>query len=239
MLKRIDPLMFVVIGNFITSCYTRNWAWLDLLRKPIVFNGSVNRTIITFNMPSWIPAGDSVLILNDGRMQAKMKDFPFKRREQITDQKTRLMVVKVELPGEESVKSAKLTYSPWFRFVTEPVDFLISDQVATYVTKAVDYALRREGEVTELQQVENGMSLSFDHGKRRFEAIGESELEKIQLHEDTAELSALDFKARILSLSDRLSPSLTQTLYAMSDSTELANCSRTKINDLTVLRYVF
>jgi len=76
MICKIESLLFVVLGNFITSCYTGNWAWQDLLRPPIRISGSLRQgKLLIFKIPNWLPVNDSILRIPSMRVESKIKDF--------------------------------------------------------------------------------------------------------------------------------------------------------------------
>ena len=43
----------------------------------------------------------------------------------------------------ENINIAKAAYFPWYRFVTEPVEFFKIEDVSTYVLKAIYYLTKK------------------------------------------------------------------------------------------------
>ena len=74
----MDKLLFVIIGNFITCCYSRNFTVFELLRKPLEFPCTRQENFFVAKIPKGLPWQDFVLFAGDGFV-SKFKDLAVKK----------------------------------------------------------------------------------------------------------------------------------------------------------------
>ena len=83
----IEKLFFIVIGNFITSSYAKDFTLFDLLRKPINFPIVRKGNMFVTKIPKGFPWQETVLLLG-ADFVTKIKDVPVEkafRREMKTE----------------------------------------------------------------------------------------------------------------------------------------------------------
>lgn len=124
-------LLFLIIGNFITCSYARNFTVFDLLRKPLVFKGIRQENFYLINVPKGLPWEESVLSIEND-FCSKLKDLAIKKGQKEADKNNTLVIIDAQaldtmlyFSKKLSMQSCNLIYSPWYRFVSEP--FKIGD----------------------------------------------------------------------------------------------------------------
>lgn len=113
MIYKLNSTIFVLLGNFITSCYTKNWAWHDLLRKPLKFSGTMQQgKFLVFTVPSWLPHNDTILKIPATGIEAKLKDLFLPSQVQKKDDSDHILIVDVEslLSAEHKAFEGQLVY---------------------------------------------------------------------------------------------------------------------------------
>ena len=94
----------------------------------------------------------------------------------------------------ENINIAKAAYFPWYRFVTEPVEFFKIEDVSTYVLKAIYYLTKVKG--VDSQFVASGdfsevkVQGVFDRGVSSVRADGKNQLNAISLLSGEEKLSS-------------------------------------------------
>ena len=206
-----ESYLFMIIGNFITSAFTKDFTALELLRKPILFPGQKQGNFFLFKIPKGFPHTDLVLCIGERNFVSKVKDAALKSGLQNHDEKNNLLVVDAtpifsDYGNGENINIAKAVYFPWYRFVTEPVEFFKIEDVSTYVLKAIYYLTKVKG--VDSQFVASGdfsevkVQGVFDKGVSSVRADGKNQLNAISLlsgEEKTFE-STLHLKERKITL---------------------------------------
>ena len=102
-------------------------------------------------IPKGFPWQETVLLLGTDFV-TKTKDVPVRKGLQKSDDKFDLFLIdaselekKVFGWREGEVTGGLLSYSPAYRFFTEPFIFNMHDDICGYISKAFSYMLRREG----------------------------------------------------------------------------------------------
>jgi hypothetical protein len=151
-LKQIEPWIVLAVGVLITSCCTRNFAVIELLKAPIRHAGPLNGSVGAVDLPSWFPLQDAVLEAAGGVIQGKLGELPISAHKQEAGPQTvRLQIDlgQVSLPAISTGLS--LTYFPWFRFLSEPLNFDAIGRVAEYVAGSFRFLLERNGTVASVE----------------------------------------------------------------------------------------
>jgi hypothetical protein len=151
----LDAAVFTVLGNFITSCYTKNWLWQDLFRKPLRYKASVQKEkFLVFQLPLWLPFKDCILISEREGIESKLKDLFLPMQVEKQSDANQLLILNVEsltsLLGPHN--NAELVYWPGYRFVIEPMTYRKETSPSLYMLKAFDYILRVAGQKVELDE---------------------------------------------------------------------------------------
>lgn len=142
----IEHWVVLAAALFITGCATRNFSVLQLLKEPARFTGTINGGFAALELPKWFPIQDSIFEIAGGALYAKLRDLPLATRaEKIDPQKVRLRIDlgRTVLPG--GANTFTLTYFPWFRFLSEPLNFDAVGRVADYVADCFRFLLARSG----------------------------------------------------------------------------------------------
>jgi hypothetical protein len=94
----LNAAVLTLLGNFITSCYTKNWLWQDLLRKPLYFRGSIQNTkLLVFKLPLWLPYNDCILLTNGAGIESKLKDLFLAMKVEKQENANQLLILNVDI----------------------------------------------------------------------------------------------------------------------------------------------
>ena len=144
--RSIEPWAVLATGVLITSCCTQNFSVLQLLRAPVRYAGTVVGGMAALDLPSWFPAQEAVLEVAGGALHAKLRELPLATRPQKTGaQALRFEIDLGRAPLPAGPQAFSLTYFPWFRFVSEPLNFDAVDRVAAYIADCFRFLLVRNG----------------------------------------------------------------------------------------------
>jgi hypothetical protein len=144
--RSIEPWAVLATGVLITSCCTQNFSVLQLVRAPVRYAGTVAGGVATLDLPSWFPAQEAVLEVAGGALYAKLRELPLATRPQKTGaQAIRLEIDLGRTPLPPGPQAFSLTYFPWFRFLSEPLNFDAMGRVAAYVADCFRFLLVRNG----------------------------------------------------------------------------------------------
>ncbi len=182
MIYNLDAATFTVLGNFITSCYTKNWLWQDLLRKPLFYKGSLQKEkFLVFQLPIWLPFEDCILIAKSAGIESKLKDLflPMQVEKQIDTNQLLLLNVDGIKSLLEPRNNAELVYWPGYRFVIEPMTYRKEITPSLYMLKAFDYILRVAGQEVELDEKRRSLRTS----SLSLRVNGNSTIDSIELTE--------------------------------------------------------
>ncbi len=182
MIYNLDAATFTVLGNFITSCYTKNWLWHDFLRKPLFYKGSLqNERFLVFQLPIWLPFDDCILISKSAGIESKLKDLFIPMQVQKQDEANQFLILNAERftsllsPNND----AELVYWPVYRFVIEPMTYRKENTPSLYMLKAFDYILRVAGQEVELDEQQQSLSTS----SLSLRVSGNSTIDSVELTE--------------------------------------------------------
>ncbi len=182
MIYNLNAAVLTLLGNFITSCYTKNWLWQDLLRKPLYFRGSIQNTkLLVFKLPLWLPYNDCILLTNGAGIESKLKDLFLPMKVEKQGNANQLLILNVDgitsLLGPHS--NAELVYWPGYRFVIEPMTYRKETAPSLYMLKALDHILRVAGQKVELDETRQSLRTS----SLSLRVIGNSTIDSIELTE--------------------------------------------------------
>jgi hypothetical protein len=233
----LEAATFTVLGNFITSCYTKNWAWQDLLRRPIYYKGSLQKgKFLVFTLPNWFPYNDSILLTGQGGIESKLKDLFLPTQVQKQGDNQQLLILNIE--GLTSLialhRDFELVYWPGYRFVVEPMTYSKEVSPAHYFLKAFDYMLRIRGQSVDLDLTQQSLRVSNFvlkvDGGQTLNSIHISGLEGT---------SVWDLAKKTILLRGSPFGMFLSALRDMNDSTvRLKNCSIVITDDSVELKYV-
>lgn len=237
MIYNVEAATFALLGNFITSCYTNNWLWQDLLRRPIHFKGALQKgKFLVFTLPNWLPHRDAILITGQGGVESKLKDLFLPTQVQKQDETQKLLILNIE--SLNSLLSThcnfELVYWPGYRFVVEPMTYSKEVRPAQYMLKAFDYILRLKG-----QSVESDVTQQALRTSTFVLSVGGGETL------DTINISGSDGKSHwnladkaIQLQGDRFEIFLFAFRKMTDSGAHLKNCSVVINSDCVVLKYV-
>ena len=147
----LDNLIFLVIGNFLSCCFSKNFTVFELLRRPLIFKMQREKNFLMTKIPKGIPWTESVLKI-DKVIATKVRDIPVQKGLKELDKNTDLFLVDVSFFeknvdlnfAENILQTGELTYSPWYRFVNEPYKFDLDQTSTDYVAQAIAYVLKTQ-----------------------------------------------------------------------------------------------
>ena len=209
-MQDIEKLVFIVVGNFITSSFVKDFTLFELLRMPIKVPISKNGKFFIAKIPKGLPWQESVFFLGE-TFATKVKDIPVGKGLQKADDKNDYFVIDAESleklmfnVDQLDIAEGYLTYSPFYRFVTEPFLFDMEKNVSAYVSNALGYILRSSGISNLIENEKNGCSdVLVSESKfplERITVVGTNQLDKLELYGGEA-LSELDLANKKILLS--------------------------------------
>ena len=237
MIYNLDAGTFTVLGNFITSCYTKNWLWQDLLRKPLFYKGSLQKEkFLVFQLPIWLPFKDCILIAESAGIESKLKDLFMPMQVEKQSDANQLLILNVD-----SIKSllgprnnAELVYWPGYRFVIEPMTYRKEITPSLYMLKAFDYILRVAGQEVELDETQQSLRTS----SLSLRVNGNSTIDSIELTESEGR-SFWSLTEKVIRLEGRRFEMFRSAFNNMClAGTTLENCSVQASPQSVELRYV-
>ena len=209
-MQDIEKLVFIVVGNFITSSFLKDFTLFELLRMPLKFPISKDGKFFIAKIPKGLPWQESVFFLGE-TFVTKVKDIPVRKGLQKADDKNDYFVIDAESleklmfnVDQLDIGGGHLTYSPFYRFVTEPFIFDMEKNVSEYVSNALGYILRSGGISNLVKNEKDGCSdvLVIDSKLplERIAVVGKDRLDKLELYGGKA-LSELDLVNKKILLS--------------------------------------
>ena len=203
----MDSLFFLVIGNFISCCYSRNFTVFELLRRPIEFPCTRQENYFVSKIPKGLPWQDFVLSI-EGQFLSKLKDIGVQKGIKSADDKNDFIFfdiapIESSLSFDERVKlgQGKLIYSPWFRFVVEPMDFNNIYEKSEYLINCFQYICGRNSIKTNRERLSENETLlileSEYHGIQKICVEFDSTVKKIELIGSSSNTS-IDFVSKVL-----------------------------------------
>jgi hypothetical protein len=199
------PYVVLATGVLITACCTRNFAPIDLLKAPSFVTGTTDGRVAAALVPKWFPLDEAIFEAAGGAIYTKVKDFPLARNTQPSgDNATQAAfdVSSVALPAH--VRTFTLCYFPWFRFLTEPINFDAVGKVALYIAGCFRFLLTREGFAASLTTHGDVCKVLTDTGVE-IECHGMQSLRKLVVTHGEAQ-SSFDLDARQIRVDRRMFP---------------------------------
>ena len=207
----MDDIFFLVIGNFLTCAFSRNFTAFDLLRRPLSFKLNRERNFLVTKIPKGIPWADSILKV-DKFIATKVRDIPVQKGLKEIDKNTDMFIVDISFfinsmgltSSQSEIQTGELTYSPWYRFVNEPYKFDLDEKPTAYVAQAVAYVLKTRDVKTNIEtEVGKSFSTVLMEGQglsvSRVEIEGKDEIAEIRLIGKDG-MSVLKLKNKTISL---------------------------------------
>ncbi len=189
--KAGESWALLALGSLITSSATRNLAVIELLMRPVQIAGVIGesngKTVGQATVPSWFPTADAILQTNGGEICTKLKEVAVVQQLQPAQENTQLLLMDLgvlSLPA--STRAFTLTYSPWFRFMAEPLSFSIVGRMAAYVAEIFRFALVRDGIEASILTQPDACIVSTPDGTR-IEVTGMTALARVRLVAGDAE----------------------------------------------------
>ena len=206
-MQDIEKLVFIVVGNFITSSFVRDFTLFELLRMPLKFPISKSGKFFIAKDSEGSTLARISIFLGE-TFVTKVKDIPVRKGLQKADDKNDYFVIDSESLEKLIFNVDQLDISEGIshlfsllQVVTEPFMFDMEKNVSEYVSNALGYILRSGGGISNL--VENGKDGRSDvlvsESKLPLEKIavvGKDRLDKLELHggKASSELDLVDKK---------------------------------------------
>ncbi len=243
----MSKFLFIIISSFITNCYRRDFTTFDLLRKPLEFKFERQGEFLVAKIPTGIPWEDSIIKL-DNEFVTKVKDIPVRKGIQKIDDRTSGFVIDVSSiekllvfeKGEININQGILSYYPLYKFVTEPANFDLENDVSKFALRCIQYYIKSIGFKTESLKKFDDVSWMMDFGssgssKKAVITEGKTSLERIVLKSghEASDLDIVNRRIRINSKHEKVCFSALATLGIR----DLANIILKKQNGVVELTY--
>ena len=234
--RLMEPWAVLAAGALITSCASKNFSALDLLRAPVQIQGRIDGKAAVTAVPKWFPIDESYFESQAGLIYSRVKDLAVPRRTQVVGEAVQVGfdVSKVALPPD--IGSFTLTYFPWFRFMSEPISFDAAGKVASYIANCLHFLLRSKGFSAMLQSAGDLFSVVTDHGIT-LEISGMAALNRLSVVGDGV-ISTFDLAGRRIELAEDMFPAAFEAGRAMLQTPDrLLNIETVVDNKCLVLAY--
>ena len=238
-------LLFLIVGNFITCAYSKNFTVIELLRKPLIFKGFRQDNLFVVRMPKGLPWEETVFSI-ENIFISKLKDLALKKGLKEADKNNNFVVIDsksletlIGLEDPELFNNCDLIYSPWYRFVSEPFRIGEIKMFNDHVMGVFAYALKSKHIDVELKNnspKEREVSLAQEFsGFDRVVVQGEDCIDKLVLKGKNSE-SELDIVEKRLKI-HRSHDSLIFNALEEVESDKLQNIIIVKSNNTVELIY--
>ena len=238
-------LVFLVISNFISCAYHRNFTVFELLKRPMVFKGIRQEKVFVISMPKGFPWEETVLVV-EGVFTSKLKDLAIKKGVQSQNDQNNFILIDAKslevflrLGESERLASCQLVYSPWYRFVSEPFEIGEVGKITSHILGCISYFLRSKDIKSKIEQsAESGNSLLLESSYSGFNKITISEngsLERIKVAGPQG-FSELNLVEKKVTLSKAHEPYLFSALSKVPCD-KLKNIKITKAESVIELAY--
>ena len=199
----LNHLFFLIVGNFVTACYNKNFTVFNLLRRQLEFRLQKQDNFLIAKIPKGINWNDCFISIGD-KFISKVKDVAVAKGTKEVDKENDVFFFNVSLLEETlyfgertEINEGTLIYSPWFRFIKEPFDFIDHHVNGKYIINALLYILRLNAiEATTSVGDHTTNSIIFKknfRGATKIDVVFNDSLENITLSGDKG-FSMLDLK---------------------------------------------
>ena len=205
----MNHLIFLIIGNFITCCYSKNFTVFNLLRRQLEFPLIKQNQFLVTKIPRGINWNDCFIFAGD-QFVSKVKDVAVAKGTKKADEENDLFYFDVsfleqalKFESKTEINQGTLVYSPWFRFIKEPFDFLDREIKGDFIVDALLYVSRLNKIDAFVEKREDGVnSLIFKNkfrGASKLDVVFNKGLDSIALVSEQGS-SKIDFKEYKISL---------------------------------------
>ena len=203
------PWAVLATGVLITACARQHFPTIELLSTTVQYAGTIQQQAgaraAQMIVPNWFPIVDSIIETSGGEIYSRLRDVSLEVKTAADDKGNLYLTIDLsKAPLRPETNAFTLTYSPWFRFVTEPVGFNIRGRMAAYVGECFRFLLARSGVVATVVPKPDGCDLEIPLGLR-IEIRGMEKLTKISLHAGDA-VSVFDLAGFSLEIDQRMFP---------------------------------
>jgi hypothetical protein len=211
----------VLATSVLTTCCSMNQFFtIDVLAMPQHFSGTIKQhgvqRLALIGVPKWFPILEGVIATAGGELYCKVKEITADAKADPQNNLTAVQFDLTQMPLAPDTASFTLSYSPWFRFVTEPVGFDVAGRVALYVAECFRFLFARTGVAASLTPVPDGCDLVTPMGLH-IELRGMNALSQIRLVDGDAD-STFDLPGRRIEIDRRMFPAIHQAASAMLET---------------------
>lgn len=224
---RLEPWIVLAAGNLISACYARNFSTIELLKTPIRVGGTTADGIAAIDLPRWFPVQEAVLDVAGGAIHAKVKELALPvGNQKLNEQTMRVQIDLRRAPLPPGPRPFTLTYSPWFRFLAEPISYDIAGRAAAYIAGAFRFLFVRSGIAAEVSG-EGDSRIVRSAAGLDVEVAGMASLRSVALGQG-ARRTMIDLAAREISIDRAMFPAAYAAGAEMLKSSDrLANVDAT------------
>lgn len=202
--ERLSHWAVLAAGVLIGSAASGNPVAIQLLRQPVVRQGTVTGTTASVTIPPWFPLEHAVFATEHGELYARVQDLYVPRRASPSAGGLECVFDLREVGERLRSRTFTLTYFPWFRFLAEPVGFDAQDSVADYVAECIRFLVVREGVPAEVEPSHDSALVRCGNGLA-VEVEGMEALARITVRASGA-TSSLDFDPVGMAVDRRMFP---------------------------------
>ncbi|MDA9689865.1 hypothetical protein N9V13_05590 [Betaproteobacteria bacterium] len=240
-----EKFFFILLGNYISSCYGKDFTTFEILRKPLKFPLKKKDNYLVAKIPKGIPWEETVFFLDDSFV-TRTKDVPVQKGLQNADERSDFFLINFGaiqelITGDSTlqVNEGALCYWPFFRFVTEPFVFDINNNPSKYISNAIAYLLRSNGLENKLEHLSEEKFeitvLGTHQLISRISLFGKESLDKFEVFGKDL-VSSFDFSQKKLLIAKPHCPICFDALFK-TDFQELLNIRVNKNDEQIEMTY--
>jgi hypothetical protein len=204
--RLLEHWVVLAVAVFVTGCARRNFSILQLLREPVRFAGAIQGGVGAAELPKWFPVQESVIDVGSGALYGKLRELPLPTRtDAATPQTVSLQIDFSRMPLPPDTTGFTLTYFPWFRFLSEPLNFDAVGRVADYIADCVRFLLVRNGVAASVKN-DGDIQRVRAAGGLEIEITGMPALRRLALVHGSSR-TLFDLEAKRIEIARRMFPS--------------------------------
>ena len=228
----------MAVAVFITASRSRNFSITELARAPVVVTGNIDGAIGQIVLPSWFPVQDALCRTGDDGIYCRMADLPVAREVKRIDQNNSRLLLDFRPVSRHPLSTTfSLTYFPWFRFLSEPINFDAVGKVAAYVGDCFSFLLKKCGFEATLSRTSDTCTLRSAIGIE-IQLTGMNALSQISIVSGD-NVTCFDFAKKLVVVNEVMFASAYQAVdQILATGDTLANVSIEKRDRHVMLQYM-
>ena len=230
-----ENLEIILTGNFITACYTNNWSWSQLLKKPRSIDTQVqSNNTVAFLAPSWWPERELIVQINDDKLACRLSDLVYQKEETTkgSDKIIRLKFIYLKT----KIERLTLHYWPFYVLPNKPFHPEITSSVLDYLAAAIPNVQIEEK--FKIQSFSN-QEIIFSNKYWKLGFQGTKELNRIFWANDQSHFNYFSIENKELFISSTLNqnPTFLALESILKNSEKLKDCTLNMNSQGIILRH--